>query len=53
MVTQRPLMLIAVSWSPKMTVDTKITATSLKMPATELLGRKNQLHRQTGPDRRT
>ena len=36
MVMQRPLMLIGVSWSPKMTVETKMTATSLKMPATEL-----------------
>lgn len=36
MVTQRPLMLIGVNWSWKRTVETKMTATSLKMPATEL-----------------
>ena len=35
MVTTRPLTLIGVSWSWKMNMDRKMTATSLKMPATE------------------
>lgn len=40
MVTQSPLTLIGVSWSWKMNIDRKMTATSLKIPATDLISKE-------------